>query len=129
MIGLGLPRGFLVTLKNFVRAPVTVQYPDRHVGLFGAAKEAGMNPFRFVVKRPVDSIKAIAGLATVPVALEDASLSAWIAASRSRCSLRRASSRFLSSCSVIATPLHPPRTLRPPNRTARPVLQYSGLPN
>ena len=70
MIGLGLPRGFLVTLKNFVRAPVTVQYPDRHVGLFGAAKEAGMNPFRFVVKRPVDSIKAIAGLATVPVALE-----------------------------------------------------------
>ena len=70
MLGLGLPRGFLVTLKNFVRAPVTVQYPDRHVGLFGAAKEAGMNPFRFVVKRPVDSIKAIAGLATVPVALE-----------------------------------------------------------
>ena len=61
MIGLGLPRGFLVTLKNFFRAPVTVQYPDRHVGLFGAAKEAGMNPFRFVVKRPVDSIKAIAG--------------------------------------------------------------------
>ena len=70
MIGLGLPRGFLVTLKNFVRTPVTVQYPDRHVGLFGAAKEAGMNPFRFVVKRPVDSIKAIAGLATVPVARE-----------------------------------------------------------
>ena len=70
MIGLGLPRGFLVTLKNFFRTPVTVQYPDRHVGLFGAAKEAGMNPFRFLVKRPGDSIKAIAGLATVPVALE-----------------------------------------------------------
>ena len=29
-----------------------------------------MNPFRFLVKRPGDSIKAIAGLATVPVALE-----------------------------------------------------------
>ena len=46
MIGLGLPRGFLVTLKNFVRAPVTVQYPDRHVGLFGAAKEAARRELR-----------------------------------------------------------------------------------
>ena len=70
MIGLGLTRGFLVTLRNFVRSPVTIQYPDRHVGLFGAAKEAGMNPFRFLVGRPGDSIKAIAGLATVPVKLE-----------------------------------------------------------
>jgi len=42
MIGLGLPRGFVVTLKNFIRPPVTEQYPDRHVGLLGAAKEAGM---------------------------------------------------------------------------------------
>ena len=70
MIGLGLARGFLVTLKNFARSPVTEQYPDRHVGLIGAAKEAGMNPFRFLVKKPGDSIKAIAGLATVPVALK-----------------------------------------------------------
>ena len=67
MIGLGLPRGFVVTLKNFVRPAVTVQYPDRHVGLLGAAKEAGMSPLRFLVKKPGDSIKAIAGLATVPV--------------------------------------------------------------
>ena len=50
MIGLGLPRGFLVTLKNFVRPAVTVQYPDRHVGLIGAAKDAGIDPFRFLVK-------------------------------------------------------------------------------
>ena len=70
MIGLGLPRGFLVTLKNFVRPAVTVQYPDRHVGLLGAAKEAGMSPFRFLVKKPGDSIKAIVGLATVQVKLE-----------------------------------------------------------
>ena len=70
MIGLGLPRGFLVTLMNFVRPSVTDQYPDRHVGLFGAAKEAGMNPFRFLVKKPGDSVKAIAGLATVPVAIK-----------------------------------------------------------
>ena len=73
MIGLGLPRGFLVTLKNFMRSPVTEQYPDRHVGLLGAAKEAGMNPFQFLVKKPGDSLKAIAGLATVPVAIEQSS--------------------------------------------------------
>jgi NADH-quinone oxidoreductase subunit I len=73
MIGLGLPRGFLVTLKNFMRSPVTEQYPDRHVGLIGAAKEAGMNPFQFLVKKPGDSLKAIAGLATVPVAVEQSS--------------------------------------------------------
>ncbi|MEE8046303.1 MAG: 4Fe-4S binding protein [Dehalococcoidia bacterium] len=72
MIGLGLPRGFLVTLKNFMRPAVTEQYPDRHVGLLGAAKEAGMNPFQFLVKKPADSIKAIAGLATVPVAVKQA---------------------------------------------------------
>ncbi|MAE80927.1 MAG: 4Fe-4S binding protein [Dehalococcoidia bacterium] len=70
MIGLGLPRGFLVTLKNFVRPAVTEQYPDRHVGLLGAAKEAGMNPFQFLVKNPGNSLKAIAGLATVPVAVK-----------------------------------------------------------
>ena len=73
MIGLGLPRGFLITLKNFVRPPVTEQYPDRHVGLLGAAKEAGMNPVQFLFKRPGDSIKAIAGLATVPVAVTQSS--------------------------------------------------------
>jgi formate hydrogenlyase subunit 6/NADH:ubiquinone oxidoreductase subunit I len=70
MIGMGLPRGFMVTLKNFLRPAVTEQYPDRHVGLLGAAKEAGMNPFQFLVKKPGDSLKAIAGLATVPVAVK-----------------------------------------------------------
>jgi NADH-quinone oxidoreductase subunit I len=73
MIGLGLPRGFWVTLKNFMRSAVTEQYPDRHVGLLGAAKEAGMNPFQFMVKKPGDSLKAIGGLATVPVALKQSS--------------------------------------------------------
>ena len=68
--GLRLARGFRVTLTTFLRSPVTVQYPDRHVGLIGAAKEAGLNPFRFLVKQPADSMKAIAGLATVPVKLE-----------------------------------------------------------
>jgi NADH-quinone oxidoreductase subunit I len=72
MIGLGLPRGFLVTLKNFIRPAVTVQYPDRHVGWFGTAKDAGMNPLRFLVKRPGDTIKAITGIATTPVKLKQA---------------------------------------------------------
>jgi NADH-quinone oxidoreductase subunit I len=67
MIGLGLPRGFLITLKHFLRPAVTEQYPDRHVGLIGAAKSNGMNPFEFLVKKPTDSLKAIAGLTTVPV--------------------------------------------------------------
>ena len=70
MIGLGLPRGFVVTFKNFIRPAVTEQYPDRHVGLIGAAKEAGMNPFRFLIKNPKESVRAIVGLATVPVAVK-----------------------------------------------------------
>ena len=73
MIGMGLVRGFMVTLKNFFRPAVTEQYPDRHVGLLGAAKEAGMNPFQFLVKKPTDSLKAIVGLATVPVAVKQSS--------------------------------------------------------
>jgi formate hydrogenlyase subunit 6/NADH:ubiquinone oxidoreductase subunit I len=72
MIGLGLPRGFIVTLKNFMRPAVTEQYPDRHVGLLGAAKEAGMSPFQLLVKKPYDSLKAIVGLVTVPVAVKQA---------------------------------------------------------
>jgi formate hydrogenlyase subunit 6/NADH:ubiquinone oxidoreductase subunit I len=63
----------MVTLKNFLRPAVTEQYPDRHVGLIGAAKAAGMNPFQFLVKKPTDSLKAIAGLATVPVAVKQSS--------------------------------------------------------
>ena len=65
MIGLGLPRGFWVTLKNFVRPAVTVQYPDRHVGLMGVAAEAGTTPLRFILKNPRESIKAIVGLSIV----------------------------------------------------------------
>jgi len=73
MIGMGLPRVCMVTHKNFLRPAVTEQSPDRHVGLLGAAKEAGMNPFQFLVKKPGDSLKAIAGLATVPVAVKQSS--------------------------------------------------------
>ena len=70
MIGLGLGRGFAITLKNFIRPAVTEQYPDRHVGLLGAAKEAGVNPFRFIFNNPKESLRALVGLATVPVAVK-----------------------------------------------------------
>ena len=66
MQGAGLLKSMGVTMKNFLRVPFTVQYPDRRVGLLGAAKEAGMSPGQFVMKRPKDSLKAVAGLAKVP---------------------------------------------------------------
>ena len=62
MYGMGLLQGLLVTLRNFFRPPITVQYPDRKVGLPGAARQAGMNPVRFLLTRPVDGLKALAGL-------------------------------------------------------------------
>lgn len=73
MIGLGLPRGFVVTLKEFLRKRDTIEYPDRHVGLIGAAKEAGLNPVKFLFTKPADSFKAIAGISRVPVKLPQSS--------------------------------------------------------
>jgi formate hydrogenlyase subunit 6/NADH:ubiquinone oxidoreductase subunit I len=65
MIGLGLFNGLVVTMKAAIRGPVTVQYPDRRVGLLGAAREVGLSPFQFLIKRPKDAVKAAAGFATV----------------------------------------------------------------
>lgn len=65
MIGLGLAKGLGVTLRNFIRAPVTVQYPTRRVGLLGAAKQQEMNPVEFATRRPADAFKAATGLASV----------------------------------------------------------------
>ncbi len=65
MIGLGLFKGLLVTLSAAIRGPVTVQYPDRKVGLPGAAKDAGLSMPQFVAKRPRDAARAAVGLATV----------------------------------------------------------------
>ena len=62
MIGVGLAKGLGVTLLNLIRAPVTVQYPTRHVGLLGAAKAAQMTPANFALNRPADALKAMAGL-------------------------------------------------------------------
>ena len=65
MIGLGLFKGLMVTLVAAIRGPVTVQYPDRHVGLPGAAKDAGLSLPQFVAKRPRDAARAVVGLAMV----------------------------------------------------------------
>lgn len=56
-----------VTMRNFLRAPVTEQYPDRKVGPLGAAKDAGMNPAAFALKHPVEAARAAAGLKSIPV--------------------------------------------------------------
>lgn len=65
MLGAGLLQGLWVTLRNFVRPPITVQYPDRKAGLPGAARQAGMNPVRFMLTRPRDGLKALVGLGSI----------------------------------------------------------------
>ena len=52
MTGLNLLKALLVTMKNFVRVPFTVQYPDRQVGLLGMAKETGTSPLGLMRKNP-----------------------------------------------------------------------------
>ena len=49
MIGLGLFKGLMVTLMAAIRGPVTVQYPDRKVGLLGAAKAVGLSVPRLII--------------------------------------------------------------------------------
>jgi len=66
MPGQGLLRGLGVTMKNFVRPVHTVQYPDKKVGLLGAAKHAGVGPLKFLRSNPREGIKALLYMATVP---------------------------------------------------------------
>ncbi len=73
MYGAGMLQGLAVTLRNFVRPPITIQYPDRKAGLPGAARQAGMNPVRFVLTRPRDGLKALLGLASVEARVEQSS--------------------------------------------------------
>jgi formate hydrogenlyase subunit 6/NADH:ubiquinone oxidoreductase subunit I len=56
-----------VTMKNFFRAPVTEQYPDRRISPVEAARAAGMSPVAFAVTKPKEAFKAAAGLTSVPV--------------------------------------------------------------
>ncbi len=67
MIGFGLIRGMGVTMRNFLRPPVTEQYPDRRISPIEAAKLAGMSPAAFAVKKPAEAFKAATGMTSVPV--------------------------------------------------------------
>ena len=66
MTGLNLLKALLVTMKNFVRVPFTVQYPDRHVGLLGMAKAKGTSPLGLMRKNPGLAFRALTMRATVP---------------------------------------------------------------
>ena len=68
MIGIGLTKGLIITLKNFIRPPFTVQYPDRRVGLLGAARAADMNIFKFIFTQPGTMFKVMTGNYVVKVA-------------------------------------------------------------
>lgn len=62
MIGMGLMKGLSVTLLNLVRPHTTVQYPDKRVGLLGAAKSEGVNVFKLVSTRPLIAMRAMLGV-------------------------------------------------------------------
>jgi NADH-quinone oxidoreductase subunit I len=56
-----------VTMRNFLRQPVTEQYPDRRISPVEAAKMGGMSTVAFAVKKPGEALKAVLGVKTVPV--------------------------------------------------------------
>jgi formate hydrogenlyase subunit 6/NADH:ubiquinone oxidoreductase subunit I len=65
MFGFGLIKGLWVTFKNFIGPTFTVQYPDKRVGLFKAAKYYKQNPFSFLKSHPIDGLKSIVGQAVI----------------------------------------------------------------
>ena len=65
--GLGLFKGLLITLKNFFRPVVTIQYPDRKVGILYLAKDSNLSVIRFLLTDPIKSIKSMLGLVKIPV--------------------------------------------------------------
>lgn len=67
MIGLGLLKAMRVTLRNALKTPFTIQYPDRKVGIAGAAKNEGKSPVGLVATQPVTAAKAAMSLYSVPV--------------------------------------------------------------
>ncbi|MBU87864.1 MAG: 4Fe-4S binding protein [Dehalococcoidia bacterium] len=73
MIGLGLLKGLKVTLFNFIRKPVTIQYPNRRVGLFTISAANSTNPFKFFIKQPKTAIKSLLNMATIPVKIPQSS--------------------------------------------------------
>ena len=61
MFGFGLIKGLMVTLKNLIGPTFTIQYPDKRVGLFKAAKYYGETPISFLRKNPIEGFKGMIG--------------------------------------------------------------------
>ena len=71
MYGLGLAKGLVVTAKNLVLPSrmMTVQYPDRKVGLLGLSKATSTPVTDLIRKYPVNVLKALLGMAEVKASL------------------------------------------------------------
>ena len=67
LYGTGLAKGMVVTLMTLLRPAFTVQYPDRRVGLIGAARASGIGTTGLVFKHPVKALRALLGLERVAV--------------------------------------------------------------
>ncbi len=67
MIGLGLLKAMKVTLRNALKVPFTIQYPDRKVGIIGAAKNEGKSTVGLMATQPVTAAKAALSMYSVPV--------------------------------------------------------------
>ncbi len=67
MYGLGLAKGLVVTAKNLLLPSrlMTIQYPDRKVGLLGLSESTGMPVISLILKDPLSCVKAILGLMVV----------------------------------------------------------------
>jgi len=62
MYGLGILKGMVVTLRNLVRHPATVQYPDRGIGIVQLARRAHIPLPLYPVLRPRTTLRALLGL-------------------------------------------------------------------
>jgi NADH-quinone oxidoreductase subunit I len=56
-----------VTLKTLIGPAFTVQYPDRRVGLIGAARAYGISTPGLIFKRPIKAMRAVLGLERIDV--------------------------------------------------------------
>ena len=72
MYGVGLAKGLAVTMKNMLSTSrmFARQYPDRRVGLLGLAREANTNVVAYLFKEPRKSVRALMGLETLKVRLD-----------------------------------------------------------
>ena len=64
---------YKVTLINFIRNPVTIQYPNRRVGLFAISAANSTNPFTLFIKQPKTAIMTLFNMATIPVKIPQSS--------------------------------------------------------